>query len=370
MEQLLSIIEIPLERRYWLIRAGTNSGEYYQQFRLNGVVAIGHANNVKFDFEDGHVLSDADKEHMIGAAAAKLQESSSNKKRGEVARLKGQLRRFLYEVKEGDTVVSLKESNKVIVGVVTSKPYYADSELQGRSEDKKVCDYNLRIDVSWGKPRNRDLVPMNLDRTLRIPNTITEFRDAHQVRTLNHWLYPIYFAEGEVRCSLRIASKEDLSNHQLTVLSHTLDRLDVLSSFVEYASKNDIEFCLDKFNEYLKSDNVQYGLKAQHLFMSPGYQFIQLSGSDLKRIMFASLLALAFDHSDAAALELPQGISKEQVLELANQITRDSGIASVKDDLKVYLPKKERSGRADEPEMGITLEDNSADSDPVDGSML
>ncbi|MBW3695716.1 hypothetical protein EK599_08410 [Vibrio sp. T187] len=366
----MSAIEIPLERRYWLIRAGTNSGEYYQQFRLNGVVAIGHANNVKFDFEDGHILSEADKEHMIGAASARLLESSSQKKRGEVARLKGQLRRFLYEVNEGDTVISLQESNKVIVGVVTSKPYYADSVLHGRTGDKKVCDYNLRMNVSWGKPRNRELLPMNLDRTLRIPHTITEFKEAHQVRTLNHWLYPIHFAEGEVRCSLRIASEEDLSNHQLTFLSQTLDRLDALSSFVEYASQNEIDFNLEKFNEYLRSEDVQYGLKAQHLFMSPGYQFIQLSGSELKRLMFASLLAIAFDSADVSAMDLPEGVSEEQILALANQITRENGIASVKSDLKVSLPKKESSGRESEEEMGISLEDNSADSDPVDGSIL
>lgn len=264
----------------------------------------------------------------------------------------------------------MEGSSKVIVGVVSSKPYYANSLLYGRAGDKKVCDYNLRMDVSWGKPRLRESVPLNLDKTLRIPNTITEFKEVHQVRTLNHWLYPIYFAEGEVRCSLRIASEEDLSNHQLTVLSQTLDRLDALSSFVDYASKNDLEFSIENFDKYLTSTHVQYGLKAQHLFMSPGYQFIQLSGSDLKRLAFASLLAIAFDSADAVALELPQGISQEQIAELANHITSGSGIASVKHDLKVSLPKKEGSGRTDEQEMGILLEDNSADSDPVDGSML
>lgn len=77
----MSIIEIPVERRYWLIRAGTNSGEYYQQFRTNGVVAIGHANNVNFDFDEGHTLSPEDKEHIIGAAFSKVLESLSQKKK-------------------------------------------------------------------------------------------------------------------------------------------------------------------------------------------------------------------------------------------------------------------------------------------------
>ncbi|WP_045371714.1 hypothetical protein [Vibrio campbellii] len=365
----MSIVEIPGERRYWLIRAGTNSGEYYQQFRLNNVIAVGHANHVKFDFLDGHILSDDDKEHMIGAAAAKLMEKAGNKKKGEVARLKGQLRRFLYEVREGDTVISLQESSKVIAGVVKSKPYYADSVLLGRTGDKKVCDYNLRIDVNWGKPRSRDTLPINLDKILRIPHTITEFRESHQVRTLNHWLYPIHFAEGEVRCSLRIASEDDLSNHQLTALSQTLDNLDVLSSFVEYAQKNNLEVTLKEFEKYRLSGEALYGLKAQHLFMSPGYQFIQLSGSEIKRAVFAGLLSVAFGNANGATIDLPDGINDVQVIALVNQLTKEHGIESVKSDLKVSLPKKEASGRGGE-EMGITLEDLSSDSEPIDGSML
>ncbi|CAH7247743.1 putative Uncharacterized phage protein [Vibrio chagasii] len=364
----MSIVEIPNTRRYWLIRAGTNSGEFYEQFKVNNVVAVGHANSVRFDFNDGHILSDAEKEQMIGSAAARLQESSSQRKKGEVTRLKGQLRRFLYEVSEGDTVITLKESDKVLVGVVTSKPYYSDRILQGRTTDSKECDYNLRINVDWGSAKSRDLVPLNLDKTLRIPNTITEFKEPHQIRTLNHWLYPIYFADGEVRCSLRIASEDDLSNHQLTILSQTLDQLDVISSFIEFASRNHLELNLEEFSRYMGSGQAIYGLKAQHLFMSPGYKFVQLSGSDLKRLAFASLLSFAFGNAQSSNLELPIDFDFQAALNLVNQVAHNEDITAVKDELKVSLSQTVTSHN--ENSMGISLEDTSADSDAADESIF
>ncbi|EMH2897793.1 hypothetical protein V6G10_004019 [Vibrio parahaemolyticus] len=364
----MSIIRVPENRRYWLIRAGTNSGEFYEQFRANNVVAVGHANDVDFNFADGHELTDLEKERMIGSAGARLQERNPGKL-GEVTRLKSQLRRFLFEVSVGDTIITLKESSQVVVGVVRSAPFYSNNNLYGRDGEKKVCDYNLRMGVEWGRPRRRDQVPLNLDRTLRIPHTITEFRDPHQVRTLNHWLYPIHFTGDEVRCSLRIASENDLSNRQITKLSQTLDTLEELSSFIEYASLNCIEINNVNFRQYIESGKVVYSIKTQHLFMSPGYNFIQVPGSAVKKALFAGLLTISFS-GDGDLVDVPSNIDKYDVAQLLNEVLIASDIASVKNELKVSLPKQLPSGRTREEEMGMTLEDSSSDSDPIDGTML
>lgn len=365
----MNIIKIPTERRYWLIRAGTNSGEFYEQFRLNGVVAVGHANNVAFDFEDGHELTSDETGHVINAAVAKIQEDSTTRKRGEQARLRSQLTRFLTEVNVGDTVITLKESSQVVVGSVTSKPYYAEAPLYGKGTDTKVCEYNLRINVQWGTPNSRDLVPLNLEKTFRIPNTIAEFKDPHQVRTLNHWLYPIYFVDGEVRCSLRIASEDDLSNRKLTMLSQTLDKLDLLSSYIEYANANGSEINWNNFDAYINSGDCAYGLKAQHLFMSPGYQFIQLSGSDIKLKVFAAIYTMMFNSADVSAVDLPQGMDRHLINSVVAQIASESEMPSLKNSLQVSLLKK-GTNTNEEDSMGITLEDTTPDSDPIDGSML
>ncbi|EJI2329719.1 hypothetical protein [Vibrio cholerae] len=324
------------DKRFWVIRAGKDA-VYYDHFRKNQLVAIGHTEGLNVDGIEGE-LSEADVSKLLKIYRKSLADKGETK--SVISRQVGQVNQFLTLVKQGDTVLTITDS-KVMVGQVTSKCYYDETELNNFEDDGVCCYFPLRINVSWSKSQARDYIPYIIDKSFRNTGTIFSISDHDKVKALNHWLYPIHFSDDEVRCSINIKSSEKLSNRELSNLSNVYNQLELLSSYIENLDILE-NASVEGFKNFLDEHSLHYDylLTAQHAFMSPGYQFIQLKGSKLQLKAYALAFALLFNSNIVFAEEdTNDQVLTEKVVELVQVLKTEMVIQSI-DSLKAEMQKQ------------------------------
>ncbi|MCG6227786.1 hypothetical protein [Vibrio furnissii] len=331
--------------QYWFIRSGNSGGKFFHHFKHNNVVALGHADDIDFGFEDGHLLNKNDQGLIIGRTKIKFEQSGESP--SQIANKSNQVRRFVSMLKPGDIVVTINDEH-IMAGTVRTPVYYGTvglvSDTERKKSSKSPCYFNLRCGVTWGATKSRGLMPLELEKAFRFTGSIMQFADEAQIRDLNHWLYPVHLTENEIRCTLRINSREELSNRQLTRLSVFLDELELLASYIERQLDGRNEYSIDEYRIFadMHRETYQYSLKAQHLFMSPGHQFLQLGGSVRKSLVFGYLImALLSGSADAASnVDLPEQISSLNnpiISHLVQQFGIDLHIEDIQDSLSVKL---------------------------------
>ncbi|MEZ8059608.1 hypothetical protein [Vibrio splendidus] len=362
-------------RNYWFIRSGRNSGEFFNHFIDNTVIAIGHSDRVDFNFDDGHELSNDDKDNIISAVKRNM--ADSGRKPSEIGNTGGQLTRFLKDMKIDDIVITVNSDNKIVAGKVISNCYYGTTGLIQRSRSTQEdasgepCYYSLRADIKWGKRKDRSMLPFPVEKTLRTPLTVAHLDKPDQVAALNHWLFPIHFTDNDVRCTLKIATQEQIPNRKLTKLSLALDELELLAGYI--SSEVDLgNLDVNGYQSFIKAneDTYDYTLKAQHLFMSPGYQFLQFPGGKAVNAVFASLFIYIFS-PEAVALEqlVPDGMSEEQFVSLANNFKQNARADELKDILNIGLPIPDLAPSNDSV-VPRSDDDGFGDGEPIEASML
>jgi predicted Mrr-cat superfamily restriction endonuclease len=339
MVSIVNVSRLPIasSKSFWVVRAGKDA-DFYQHFRRNNVIAIGHT----LDLDVGNIkgeLSNDDKSEILRLYKANLTRKSDNK--AYVSRQVGQVRQFIELIKVGDTILTITE-NRVLAGLITSKCYYDETSIElNESNNDEDCFYPLRYSVEWGKTQAREYIPYIIDKSFRNSGTVFRLSDDDKIKALNHWLNPIHFLEGEVRCSVNIRSENMLSNRKLTNLSSVYDQLEMLASYFD--SLNDLSDAnIISFNDYIQlhKKDFEYQLTAQHAFMSPGHQFIQLKGSNIKNTAFALAFAFIFNSQIVfAEEEVGDNILREKVIELAQVIKTPEAELSIR-DLKAGMPKQ------------------------------
>jgi hypothetical protein len=321
--------------KIWVVRAGRES-IYYRHFKSHNLVAIGHTQNLPFKINDGEV-SDKSKKEIITKYHSWL--NSREQSKSTISTQVGQVRRFLNEVKIGDTVMTISDYG-VLVGRITSECKFVSEPLATHDVDE-LCEYPLRYDVIWGKEQSRKYIPYIVETSFRNTGTIFTISGADKLKAIHHWLNPIHVSNGEIRCTVNIQSKKELSNRQLTKLSNLFDKLEILTDYLDKKdSYADISF--DVFEYHLKHsiDNFDFKLTTQHDFMSPGFQFFQLSGSPNRRVIFAVVFATLFNCQVHAVegQDLPDGLVAAVEL-LVNDISKKESASDVIKSLKADVLK-------------------------------
>ncbi|EPN7876901.1 hypothetical protein M2G66_09160 [Vibrio vulnificus] len=334
---IVSSEPISADENFWVIRSGKDA-VYYNHFRKNNVIAIGHTEGLDVGEIEGE-LSNDNIDTILALYHTSLHQKGEAK--SVISRQVGQVRQFLTLVKVGDTVLTITDS-KVLAGRVISKCYYDETELKVNPDDEADgCFFPLRINVEWGKAQARDYIPYIIDKSFRNTGTIFSLSEEDKVKALNHWLHPIHFIEDEVRCSINIKSQEKLSNRELSSLSSVYDQLELLASYI--ASFDDpTEASVEGFEEFLQERSLTYGyqLTAQHAFMSPGHQFIQLKGTKAQITAFALAFACLFNSNVVfAEAEANNAALTEKVIELAQVIKTERVTQSI-DSLQAEMQKQ------------------------------
>jgi predicted Mrr-cat superfamily restriction endonuclease len=302
-------------RNFWVIRSGKDA-EYYNHFRLNDVIAIGHTEDLDVGDIEG-ALSDNDTNTVLSLFQAHYSEINNNK--ASVSRQVGQVRQFMTLINEGDAVITIT-SSKVLVGKVTSECYYDETPLRiNYIEDAEDCYFPLRYSVEWGQAQAREYIPYIIDKSFRNSGTIFKLTDIDKIRALNDWVNPIHFLENEVRCSINIRSQQALSNREISNLSHVYNQLELLASYLDSIDEIS-QASVEDFQTYITEncDTFDYQLTTQHEFMSPGFQFIQLKGGYRRNTIFALALSSLFNSQVAFSEEgVSNTVLENKVGELA-----------------------------------------------------
>lgn len=325
---------------YWVVRAGEDAA-YLSHFHRNNLVAIGHLDKMEYlstDLELGLplvTLLSKYKERLIKEKSSKA--SATNKS--------GQVYRFVTEMKVGDVIISLDESN-ILTGVITSDAYKDSSQKVIRGIDDSIVGepltYSLRRNVSWGNRVSREAAPAAVRSSLRANQAVFCVSDHWQ--TLNHWLSVVFTKDDAVYFSSKIMQREQISNFDVSQFSHILNLFEAVSSELLNYNFYEVEdldkFVVDVYNNCLKNRN--FHLKTQQSFMSPGDYWGSLSGDKIKNILFVMAFCSLFNceavFADGMDMEIAEA-HKESMDAIVNHIKQSQGFEYVKEGLKVNLPK-------------------------------
>lgn len=144
IEQLEAFIDfiptIPTEKRYWLIR--TKSGELYETFRENNIVALDHNEISLYDLSQIRQTHNNDNISILTAIKARVrnehekriqidsEEELNLRKSGLIA---SQIFKFAFEMKKGDTVLIPSFNSDIISFGIVSESFigeFAPEELR------------------------------------------------------------------------------------------------------------------------------------------------------------------------------------------------------------------------------------------------
>jgi predicted Mrr-cat superfamily restriction endonuclease len=334
--------------KYWVIRAGHDS-MYFSHFRQNKLIAIGHTEDSKFTNVTEGELSPPEILQVLSQYQTRLGYTKVSKSTRSMQY--GQVSRFLNNVAIGDTILTIS-AKTIVVGKVTSnaKLSYTPLTIAADSATDKVpdqCEYTLQRDVDWGRARSKISLPYIVEKSFRNTSTIFELKAEEQIKALNHWMYPIHYFNDEIRCSLDLKTKDNVGNRDLTLISRRLDQMEAASQYIakliEENHGNDLSTIdPEKLIKYLLNYS-NYNLTTQHAFMSPGHQFIQLSGSEIQKIAFAMLFSIQFSCSISfsEASENSKIETVKEVSTLVAKVLEENETESITDSirkLKIAVP--------------------------------
>lgn len=124
---------------FYMVRAGSQ-GYLAEDFRSKGLVALGWN-----ELDDLSIIRDLDHLKVI------LEQHYPNKKKGWIAQTAGQLRKFLWTMKEGDYVLTYDSSARIYYfGKIASKYFYDSSyEFYHQRKVDWICEID-RDDLTLG----------------------------------------------------------------------------------------------------------------------------------------------------------------------------------------------------------------------------
>lgn len=213
-----NIIEIPEDRRYWLVR--TDSGTYYDDFKNEGFISIGWNEFSNRDFFLNVKADDAKKDLIL-----------EKYPKNQPGRIYNQIRRFIYDIKIGDIVMIPNENSKIIsFGVIESELYSRDAS-KGFIKSRKV---------KWVQHVERDSLDPYLFKMMQSHQTINNADD--YARYIDRTMYNLFSKGDKCYLHLPVGKKGDLPAYNLSKF------LDSLLCSVELSNQISIDDFDEKYN--------------------------------------------------------------------------------------------------------------------------
>lgn len=324
---------------YWVVRAG-KSGAYLQNFYENGLVAVGHLDDIEYLASD--LQSNEQFLEVLVRYKAHLIENESSL--SSASNKAGQVNRFVREMQTGDVIISLDDTH-ILTGVITSDAYKDATQRVVRDSEGGIIgtplEYSLRRNVSWGNRVSKNNVPSAIRTSLWANQTI--FCVSEHWQTLNHWLSVVFINDDSVYFSSRILQDEDISNFDVSQFSRILNIFDAVSLKLlenELDEMTDVgEYVTNAYRECMVNRSFQ--LKTQQSFMSPGVYWGSLSGGRTKNIIFIMLFCMLFNHEAVFADGMDDSIAqdyRENVNVIVSHVKNAEGFEHVQEGLVLNLP--------------------------------
>lgn len=269
MQNVINILDIPENTKYWFVRANSQS-QYYDDFRYNNFIAVdsnGFKLSTLFEIPSTIRSSEAallDKyKQLFEEYDLKKFNSTINKKEYSEEELKKEqtkeLRRssnrssrifhFVEEMNINDfVIVPYKSSEKFLVGIVTSECFTKKiSHLQLLNDEGQlsydICPFPLKRRVLWVKELSRSQFPGSLSWIKTAHQSIFDITD--YADKLNPYINPLYRYKNKINCRLGINTTKNISstswlNYQLLLKKLTGEQLDNLYQKQKVQSPGDI----------------------------------------------------------------------------------------------------------------------------------
>lgn len=223
----LGIPEIDQKRRYWIVRS--NGGMYYEDFVVNGFVAIGY-NQLDADIlheYDGSYQADLTlKEHVSRLFPREPRP-------GTIVSI---IRSFVSEMHSGDIILTPSvNSDYISFGQITSDDIiYETIEHLDYAADQNseitICEYLNRRKVEWLRTIPRDRVDIKLSRAFFAHNAVANIDKYGAV--IDRALLPFFLKGNEIHFKFDIRTNKRISARtHLTLLSSCFSLIEEFNEF-------------------------------------------------------------------------------------------------------------------------------------------
>lgn len=284
--------------KYWVVRPGSN-GRYFEHFRSNNVMCLGHMDQVPVLGEG--IISKDDIEY-IDIEIKKIENAKPNDKRessSQITKKVSQIKTFISEMSVGDIVFTL-DSDRVLIGTIKSEPFVEDTPII--AHDKKghpsSLYYKLRRDVEWEHPKPRQDIPFMVRSSL-VANPTVFSLESHKLM-LNHWLFSLFRQDDKIYFSTQLGSEHGISQFHVTEFQRIIQKLELITDKIDNKEINCQTVFDDEFFSKIESLYIEKGLKSEftlttkNVFMSPGNIWSEMIASEAKAAIFTALLSASF----------------------------------------------------------------------------
>ncbi|MGL6529905.1 hypothetical protein ACSZM9_12655 [Aeromonas hydrophila] len=382
------INKIPESRKYWIVRAGENAS-FFNHFRTNGVVALGHADialdvsaiihnpqelvtsgelrrsviDQSFLFNNFPINSNTIKDEIINMHRAALH--TNGDAAHKIGNINAQVKDFVRLIQSNDIIITVNK-NSVMAGRVISGLYISDNPIVYRDGNvETACEYKLRYNVIWSRAYSRTKIPYVLEKALKNTRAVSKMNDEDTIKILNHWLSPIHEMGNKICFSVEIGSTDNISNSHLSSVSRSLDVLEALSIYID--SRRIVEsqpISVEDFYIFLQQRQYNswgaLSLTSQHAFMSPGFQFFQLDGSETKKALYALIFSASFgtnvSYADDRAPIALSDAEQALVSEVMERNNIELGFLEAKENLVMSLTRSNDSIVVNSDVVGTNIE--------------
>jgi len=259
-----NIYEVPPNQRYWVIRA--DSGYYHSNFRVGECIAIAHLDALNIDTSiDEPFQPDTDDLYSHIESVFHAQD----KTKAQITSVSNQVKKFLYEMKPGDLVLT-PGSDVISIGRVIGLPRLSKTAVVARdsidSSNDIRMEHNLRRKVAWGKPIRRNKLPIAVSRSLRANQTVFNVDDHWEA--IHHLIYPIFMKNEKTYLSFKLNQEENINNFLVSRFLDFLSKTEAFSELISEINQWDTSAFNRQFLDYALAGEGSLTLKAH--FMSPG----------------------------------------------------------------------------------------------------
>lgn len=208
---ILSILEIPSDISYWLVRA--NGGTYYEDFFLNNFISIGDNDITLNDLNN--ITNNNTDESKILQLYKELYQSKRGKQNlntQQIAHAASRTFKFVNEISIGDIViVPSRRSERFVIGIVESDPFeITNADIEKKKSKFPIDENHKRREVRWIKEVNRNDISEKLYWIFSAHQSILCLNDNSDY--INRLISPIYIQDKQFHGVIKINTKKDITS--------------------------------------------------------------------------------------------------------------------------------------------------------------
>jgi predicted Mrr-cat superfamily restriction endonuclease len=334
-EQLDAFVEsiptIPTEKKYWLVR--TKSGELYDTFRENNIVALNHNEISLFDLDKIKQTHQSDSINMLTAIKAKVRteherrvlidsEEELNLRKSSL--IASQIFKFAIEMKKGDTVLIPSFNSDIISFGIVKESFIGDFTPE---ELRKIdTEAILKKRVRWVKDLKRLELDPYLYKMFTAHQAINEVGSYADV--IERSISDFFILDNEAHTVINVQNEEEISAVDLFRMG-----VDILEM---------VDIIANKFNLEISSKDIQLTINLN----SPGKIDLKSKIKSTTILLGLILLVAGGGYEDKAGNKLKTdglpGIIKaidEVVQNNHNRKMQEQIVVNYKDSIKVKNPE-------------------------------